>query len=165
MSDPYAAGYDSRPLDDEPSRRFGQFMAIVFGAQFVAGLLGVGGRISFQVLHPLLFAASLAIRNGSSWGRAVLTWFFAVFMGLAVVFALFIGKPVAFAILIPVLGLLFLHLVAAAFTLERLPPAFGFPERWRPWATSSALHVVLLVLGLLGALGGGYSAPRNSSDI
>lgn len=149
MSDPYAgeAGVDAATY------RLGTYLAIVAGAQFVVNLAG-GGRLGLRVdfVNVLAIAAALALRNGRRWGRTAL-----LALGLLGLFLLF-GFLLASDIERATGRLVFacagvytaLEVVALAYTIPEEGVALGLPEGWRPWATSPALHGVILVVGLVG---------------
>lgn len=143
--------------EDLPTRRLGTYLAIVYGVVFAARLLGIGPTWGFRIdlIAALSLWAALAMRDEKRWGRTVLV----VLTVIGLAFTLLIA---AFADISPGLRLLlgwglivgFLDLCAIAFTLPEEGVALGLPQRWRPWATSNALHLFILVTGLLGALTG-----------
>lgn len=145
---------------DEPTRRLGLYLAVGFAAQFFAHLVGIGVRegIRVEVLHPIFIAAALALRAGRSWGRTVFKFVGAVAAFGAMLLTLFaIVHPLAMLPMAVIVdALVFVFLVAVAFTIERLGPAWPFPPEWRSWATSPGVHVLILVLLLLGVFRSGF---------
>lgn len=142
---------------DPATHRLGTYLAVVYGVQFVAHLVGIGVEgIRIELLHLLLIWAAIAMRDGRRVGRTVLVWFSIVCMALMAILLLIAAAAhaVLVALVLAFGALLFLQLVAVAFAVPAEGVALGLPERWRPWATSRALHLVLLVIGLLGVFQG-----------
>lgn len=143
--------------DDLPTRRLGAFLAVVAGATFVARLLGIGpfGGFRFDLIALLSLWAARSLRDGRRGGRTVLVVLTVTGLALGLLVAAFADIAPGLRLLLGcalVVGIL--HLCAIAFTLPDEGVALGLPERWRPWASSNALHLFILVTGLLGALTG-----------
>lgn len=143
-------------MTDAPTRRFGGYMATLYGLQFVTGLLGVGGQVTVAVFALVVFVAAMALREGQEWGRTILVGALAVcvVLGLIGVLIAIADGVVLFLVLVIAVGVLVLQLVAASFTMGDRPAALPFPEEWRPWATSANLHNALLAVGLVGIAAG-----------
>jgi hypothetical protein len=143
--------------EDLPTRRLGTYLAILAGVVFVARLVGIGPSWAYRIdlIALLSLWAALSLRNGKRWGRTVLVALTLIGVAFTLLIALFADIAFGFRVLLA-WGLLSLalELCAIAFTLPEEGAALGLPEAWRPWATSNALHLFILVIGLLGALTG-----------
>ncbi|HZQ29336.1 MAG TPA: hypothetical protein VFA94_16695 [Acidimicrobiales bacterium] len=140
---------------DRPTRRLGTYMAVGYAVQFCAHLVGIGIRHGFRIelLHPFFFAAAMAMRAGRVWGRSVLLVVNGFLLVVGVAVGLFAtSRSTAFVPLVLfAIAVSGLTIAAVDFTIPERPPLIRLPESWRPWATSSWAHLIVLISMLLAA--------------
>ncbi|HET7488333.1 MAG TPA: hypothetical protein VFJ85_10420 [Acidimicrobiales bacterium] len=144
--------------EDLPTARLGIYLAIGFTVQLVTGLLGIGlghaGAMRVAWVHPILIALAVALACGVRQARTILlivTWMFLLLASFVFVVALTALSPLGMVLSGGLVALAAVQMVALAFTVPDAGLASGVPERWRRWATSDWLHLVILLSGLLAA--------------